>query len=127
MPIVLTTTITTDEGDKEVKYHFYKAITYVTKPVDEKYPGATFTWADFLTHVGARKKDTPAFDAFDLSAGDNNEFGTGTTQARHFTLYSLRHEKGGSARLDSDLPAKLDLMNPMYHLVKEQNPHRSKH
>ncbi|BAC69254.1 putative secreted protein [Streptomyces avermitilis MA-4680 = NBRC 14893] len=88
---------------------------------------ATFTWADFLTHVGARKKDTPAFDAFDLSAGENNEFGTGTTQARHFTLYSLRHEKGGSARLDSDLPTKLDLMNPMYHLVKEQNPHRSKH
>ncbi|MET8022792.1 subtype B tannase [Streptomyces avermitilis] len=89
--------------------------------------GATFTWADFLTHVGARKKDTPAFDAFDLSAGENNEFGTGTTQARHFTLYSLRHEKAGSARLDSDLPAKLDLMNPMYHLVKERNPHRSKH
>ncbi len=34
---VLTTTITTDGGDKEVKYHFYKAITYVAKPVDEKY------------------------------------------------------------------------------------------
>lgn len=33
----LTTTITTDAGDKSVKYHFYKAITYVTNPVDEKY------------------------------------------------------------------------------------------
>lgn len=33
----LTTTITTDAGDKLVKYHFYKAVTYVTKPVDEKY------------------------------------------------------------------------------------------
>nr|WP_319281519.1 hypothetical protein [Streptomyces ipomoeae] len=33
----LTTTITTDDGDVEVKYHFYKAITYVTKPVDETY------------------------------------------------------------------------------------------
>ncbi|WP_369242331.1 subtype B tannase [Streptomyces sp. R21] len=87
---------------------------------------ATFTWADFLTHVGARKKDTPAFDAFDLSAGENNEFGTGTTQARHFTLYSLRHESGSSARLDSDLPEKLHLMNPMP-FIRQHNPGRSKH
>ena len=28
---------------------------------------AAFSWADFLTHVGAREKTTPAFDAFDLS------------------------------------------------------------
>jgi hypothetical protein len=88
---------------------------------------ATFTWADFLDHVGARKKDTPAFDAFDLSAGENNEFGTGTTQARHFTLYSLRHATGSnSSRLDSDLPKKIDLMNPMY-FIKQHNPGRSKH
>uniref|UniRef100_A0AAU2A7K6 Alpha/beta hydrolase n=1 Tax=Streptomyces sp. NBC_00093 TaxID=2975649 RepID=A0AAU2A7K6_9ACTN len=87
---------------------------------------ATFTWADFLTHVGARKKDTPAFDAFDLSAGENNLFGTGTTQARHFTLYSLRHEGSGSARLASDLPAKLTLMNPMPFIAK-RNPSRAKH
>ena len=34
----LTTTITDAAGDDhEVKYHFYKAITYFTKPVDEKY------------------------------------------------------------------------------------------
>lgn len=33
----LTTTITTDAGDRSVTYHFYKAITYVTNPVDEKY------------------------------------------------------------------------------------------
>ncbi|MFG2590784.1 subtype B tannase [Streptomyces sp. NPDC048438] len=87
----------------------------------------TFTWDGFLQHVGARKKDTPAFDAFDLSSGENNLFGTGTTQARHFTLYSLRHEKGGSARLDPDLGEKLKLMNPMHHIVKERNPGRSRH
>ncbi|NEC89373.1 subtype B tannase [Streptomyces sp. SID12501] len=87
---------------------------------------ATFTWADFLTHVGARKKDTPAFDAFDLSAGENNLFGAGTTQARHFTLYSLRHEGSGSARLAGDLPEKLTLMNPMPFLAK-RNPSRAKH
>ncbi|GGX17770.1 tannase [Streptomyces chartreusis] len=88
---------------------------------------ARFSWADFLTHVGARKKSTPAFDAFDLSAGENNLFGKGTTKARHFTLYSLRHESGGSARLDSDLPATLHLMNPMPFLTEKPNPHRTKH
>lgn len=96
---------------------------------------ATFTWADFLTHVGARKKDAPAFDLFtfptdssDAMAGDiNNEFGTGTTQFRHFTAYSLKHVKGSSARLDSDIPEKLRLMNPMYHLVDKPNEGRTKH
>ncbi|MCX4906592.1 subtype B tannase [Streptomyces sp. NBC_00878] len=88
---------------------------------------ATFSWADFLTHVGARKKNAPSFDGFDLATGENNLFGTGTTKARHFTLYSLRHENGSSARLDADIPAKLDLMNPMYHLVEDVNGNRSKH
>ncbi|TQE22116.1 Tat pathway signal protein [Streptomyces ipomoeae] len=87
---------------------------------------ATFSWEDFLTHVGARKKDTPAFDAFDLSTGENNLFGKGTTKARHFTLYSLRHEGSSSARLDSDLPETLTLMNPMPFLAKA-NPKRAKH
>jgi hypothetical protein len=96
---------------------------------------ATFTWDDFLTHVGARKKDAPAFDLFtfptdttDTMSGDiNNEFGTGTTRYRHFTLYSLRKAKGGSARLASDIPEKLRLMNPMYHLVDKPNPGRARH
>ncbi|MEU1178164.1 subtype B tannase [Streptomyces sp. NPDC005820] len=88
---------------------------------------ATFTWADFLTHVGARKKNAPSFDAFDLSTPECNLYGTGTTRARHFTLYGLRHEAGDSARLDADLPAKLRLMNPMHHLAGRANPHRAKH
>ncbi|MFF0079138.1 subtype B tannase [Streptomyces canus] len=88
---------------------------------------ATFTWMDFLTHVGARRKNTPAFDAFDLSAFENNEFGIGTTAARHFTLYSLRKATGdASARLDADLPEKIDLMNPMYFLGL-RNPGRARH
>ncbi|WP_406466323.1 Tat pathway signal sequence domain protein [Streptomyces sp. NBC_00111] len=88
---------------------------------------AAFTWEGFLGHVGARKKDAPAFDPFDLSSGENNLFGEGTTRARHFTLYSLRHEQGAGARLDGDLGEKLRLMNPMYHLVEKRNPGRSKH
>ncbi|GAA1460572.1 subtype B tannase [Williamsia maris] len=79
---------------------------------------ATFSWADYLTHVGVRKKSTPAFDAFDLSAGENNEFGLGTTKARHFTDYSMSKDTTGltTRRLDKDIPDALNLMNPMYHL-----------
>lgn len=89
---------------------------------------AAFTWEDYLAHVGARKKTIPAFDAFDLSAGENNEFGQGVTQARHFTRYSLKNDSTGisSKRLDSDIPEKLKLMNPMYH-IEQKNPGRSKH
>ncbi|MDQ1046464.1 hypothetical protein QFZ76_004700 [Streptomyces sp. V4I2] len=89
---------------------------------------ATFTWADFLTHVGARKKDAPAFDTFDLSAPENNEFGKDTTEARHFTAYGLKNDTTGvtGKRLDSDIPEMLNLMNPMYHLAKK-NSGRSKH
>ncbi|MEV6481331.1 subtype B tannase [Streptomyces sp. NPDC051576] len=103
---------------------YLKANTFITWSGGK----ATFTWADFLTHVGARKKDTPAFDAFDLSAGENNEFGAGTTLARHFTAYGAKNDSTGlsSKRVASDIPAKLDLMNPMYHIAKK-NEGRSKH
>lgn len=89
---------------------------------------ASFTWAAFLTHVGARKKTVPAFDAFDLSAGENNLFGAGTTLSRHFTAYGAKNDSTGlsSKRVASDIPEKLDLMNPMYHLERK-NPGRSKH
>ncbi len=90
---------------------------------------ATFSWADFLTHVGARKKTTPAFDAFDLSTGENNLFGKGTTQARHFTAYGAENDTTGlsSKRVASDIPETLRLMNPMFFLTEQANPHRSRH
>ncbi|WP_149824653.1 subtype B tannase [Streptomyces tailanensis] len=88
---------------------------------------ASFTWADFLTHVGARRKSVPSFDTFDMASPENNLFGTGTTRARHFTLWSLRKQNGDSARLDEDIPEKLALMNSMYHLVDKVNSKRTKH
>ncbi|WP_328748226.1 alpha/beta hydrolase [Streptomyces sp. NBC_00285] len=90
---------------------------------------ATFTWAGFLTHVGARKKTVPAFDAFDLSAGENNLFGAGTTETRHFTAYSAKNDTTGlsTKRVASGIPETLRLMNPMYHLVEKANGKRSKH
>lgn len=87
---------------------------------------ASFTWDGFLAHVGARKKSIPAFDAFDLSTGENNLFGLGSTAARHFTPFSLRHSSGDlQAAIDADLPGKIRLMNPMPFL-KEGNPGRAR-
>lgn len=88
---------------------------------------ASFTWADFLVHVGARKKSAPAFDAFHLTTGENNLFGLGTIKARHFTLSSLRTATGdAAAELDADIPEKLKLMNPMG-FIAEANPGRARH
>ncbi|MGX5186803.1 subtype B tannase [Streptomyces avermitilis] len=88
---------------------------------------ASFGWGDFLTHVGARKKNVPSFDTFTLAAPENNLFGVATTKARHFTQWSLRKATGDDgARLDADLPEKIDLMNPMY-FIERQNPGRSRH
>ncbi|NQE67054.1 subtype B tannase [Nocardia gamkensis] len=88
---------------------------------------AGFTWPGFLSHVGARQKGVPAFDAFDLSSPENNEFGAGTVKARHFTPFSLRRATGDpGAQLDTDLPEKISLMNPMFFL-RQRNSGRAKH
>ncbi|MEU4560581.1 subtype B tannase [Actinoplanes sp. NPDC023936] len=75
---------------------------------------ATFSFADFLTHLAGRKKGLPAFDAFDLSAGENVEFGTASTDARHFTEYSAAK---ANATVDADIAGLLTLMNPMHFIT----------
>jgi hypothetical protein len=88
---------------------------------------ATFTWDKFLQHIGTRSKSVPAFDAFNLSATENSVYGDATRNARHFTLYSLRHATGDrSAQLASDLPQTIAMMNPLYHL-RRRNPSRARH
>ena len=48
---------------------------------------------DFDKYIAAvkRLKGVPAFDAFDMSTGENNEFGTCDIAAKHFTRYGLEH------------------------------------
>jgi len=63
-----------------------------------------FTWAGFLNHVG-RSKGLLAFDGFNREHPENVEFGNATTNAQHFTLFSVRHATGNpKAELTSDLP-----------------------
>jgi hypothetical protein len=102
---------------------------YLTKNTWITWSGgqASFSWEQFLKHVGTRMKSVPAFDAFDLSATENSVYGDATHNTRHFTLYSLRHAAGNSsAELPADLPATIAMMNPMYHLQRK-NPDRARH
>jgi hypothetical protein len=76
--------------------------------------GATFTFSDYVAHVG-RMKGLPAFDDFDRRQPEPNVFGDKTTDARHFTAFSLRHATGNpDARVDDDLLNVVNLLNPMY-------------
>lgn len=77
---------------------------------------ASFTWADYVAHAG-RKKSLPAFDAFDLSAAENILFGNATTDARHFTNWSLQQASGdANAKIEADVQTAVNLMNPMYYI-----------
>lgn len=79
---------------------------------------ATFTFDDYLSHIG-RSKGLPAFDTFDLSAAENILFGNETTDARHFTNFSLQQGGGdSSATIDADLQTVVNLMNPMYFITQ---------
>jgi hypothetical protein len=87
---------------------------------------ATFGVDDFRSHVG-RMKSAPAFDAVDLGAVENVLFGNATTDARHFTAYSLRRATGDpTAHVDEDLTATLPLMNPM-HFLAGKHEGRARH
>ncbi|WP_433824708.1 subtype B tannase [Actinoplanes sp. CA-015351] len=98
--------------------------TYLAANAFIKWSGgkATFSYADYLTHLASRKKAAPAFDALDLSAGENIEFGTESVDARHFTEYSAK--KSGTT-VEADVAGLLNLMNPMY-FIKEKNDGRAK-
>ena len=50
---------------------------------------------DFPKYIESvkRLKGVPAFDAFDMSTGENNEFGTYDIANKHFTRYALEHSQ----------------------------------
>jgi len=75
---------------------------------------ATFSFEDYAKNL-QRIEDVPAFDAFSLDSRANKLFGNETTDARHFTNYSLRQTCGcPNAEIDDDLKTVVNLMNPMY-------------
>jgi acetyl esterase/lipase len=81
---------------------------------------ASFTFEDYVEYIG-RMKGLPAFDAFDLSAWENSLFGNSTTNARHFTNFSLQQDIGDpNAEIDGELQMIVNMMNPMY-FIQQNN------
>nr|WP_313063216.1 subtype B tannase [Moraxella sp. CTOTU49097] len=68
---------------------------------------------DFDGYVQHKKrmKTPPAFDALDLSAGENNLFGDKTTNNKHFTAYSLKNSSVASNLADKDIVRVMNAMN----------------
>ncbi|NWJ46293.1 MAG: hypothetical protein HXX08_10490 [Chloroflexi bacterium] len=82
---------------------------------------ATFTFDDYVKHVG-RMKSLTAFDALDLTQAENILFGNKTTNARHFTNFSLQQSSGNTtAEVASDLKTVVNLMNPMYFISQNSS------
>jgi hypothetical protein len=81
-----------------------------------KWDGKTvdFNFADYIAQVG-RMKGLPAFDDFDMKQPEPVLFGNKTTNARHFTNFSLKQSSGNkNAEIDAELIKQVNLMNAMY-------------
>ena len=60
-----------------------------------------------------RLKATPAFDKFDLSSGENDEFGTETNVPRHFTKFSRKYDTTHGALAPA---ANIRMLNPLNYI-----------
>ncbi|MFP9114746.1 subtype B tannase [Flavobacterium sp. RHBU_3] len=70
-------------------------------------------WDGYITYM-ERQKTPPAFDALDLTSGENNEFGTETIDNQHFTDYGVQHSSvAGTTKADSHI---VKMMNPMNYI-----------
>jgi hypothetical protein len=87
---------------------------------------ATFAFSDFVATT-PRGKGLPAFDDLEMKTPETILFGNKTTDARHFTNFTLQLATGNkNARIDSDLQTVVDMMNPMY-FIGQNNPGCAKH
>jgi hypothetical protein len=83
--------------------------------------GAAFTFADYAAHVG-RMKGLPSFDDFAMKQPETILFGTKTTDARHFTNFSLRYTTGNNtAEIDNELKILVNMMNAMYFIGQKNS------
>ncbi|KLT72690.1 alpha/beta hydrolase [Neisseria arctica] len=69
---------------------------------------------DLYAKAAGRQKTPPAFDAVDLSSGENQLFGTASTDKQHFTAFSKSHSTvKDSSHADS---ATIKMMNPLNYI-----------
>ena len=78
-------------------------------------------WNGYI-HSEKRMKSPPAFDALDLTSGENNLFGTESINNRHFTAFSLEKSKAEGKNLMAE-PDQIKLMNAMNYLETSPTQH----
>lgn len=81
---------------------------------------------DFTAYAQAagRQKTPPAFDDVNLSAGENQLFGTSSIDKQHFTAFSQTHNTAQGATLAA--PHIVRLMNPM-HFIGQRQTHTAQY
>lgn len=130
-------TITTENYDKYLLQYYLipSANKYLRNLTDEKRKeyletnkwiawtdkGAEFEFTDYVTHVG-RMKGLPAFDDFGMRQPEPNLFGNTTTEARHFTSFSLQQSSVNmTAEIDKEVKTLVNLMNAMYFIGQNRD------
>jgi len=79
-------------------------------------------FVDFAAYAKAmgRQKTPPAFDALDLSSGENQLFGDANQDTRHFTAYSAANSAvKGAGTADA---ATVKMMNPLSYISEKTAP-----
>lgn len=71
---------------------------------------------DAYAKAAGRQKTPPAFDGVDLSAGENQLFGTEKVDKRHFTAFSMQHNTAANAEIADEETVKI--MNPLNYIGK---------
>lgn len=71
-------------------------------------------WSAYVKTI-TRMKTTPAFDALDLKSPENEEFGTETTDGKHFTEFAKEHSEVGGEMAD---PKIIRMVNPVEYIGK---------
>lgn len=79
-------------------------------------------FAAYLNYM-ERMKTPPAFDALDLSTGENMLFGSATVDKQHFTEFGQNNTKTEASSVEEKF---VKMMNPMYYIGQE-NTTNAKH
>lgn len=80
----------------------------------ENKKAVSIDWETYVQTI-TRMKATPAFDALDLRSPENEEFGTETVDAKHFTEFARAHSQVNGPLAD---PSVIRLLNPTEYVGK---------
>jgi hypothetical protein len=89
---------------------------YLSKNKWVKWDGssASFAFADYVAHTG-RQRGIPGNDDFEMKDSKPILFGNKSTDARHFTDFTLQKVTGDAkAKISDELQTIVIMMNPMY-------------